>query len=187
MSRPGASRRWTLVLATGALTLGFSTACSNDKDTTVDDPISTSSTSDLSFDDALQRAQDVAEEVLGNTFGPDATIVPLEDPSPVVVFCADRSDPPKGTPVRAEYDYRVNGADPARKDDYFAAFEKHYTGAGWTKSFGSAADNVLTMTDKRPDSGFTVTVQFAPGNGLLSIATFTPCVAPKDPNNPLGE
>lgn len=134
----------------------------------------------LTYGVASRTAQKYAEDAFESAFSSSASLA--KDSSAggfaLVTYCSNSDNPPKGTSVHVEFDYKVNGVHKDIKS-YFARFQKTLTQEGWDHVDGSFQEDHLTM---RKD-GYTIVLAVAGENVSLSVQT--PCVPPKDPDHPL--
>jgi len=135
----------------------------------------------VSYRQASGQARSYAHFVV-KTVSPSAraTAGPFGD-EPTIAYCSNSDDPPKGTPVNIEYDYKLEGITPGEVKTYFKNFRTHLEGDGWKHLYGSYSGKAVALS--RDD--YTVLLQYAPSNHLLSLGVTSPCVSPKDPNHPL--
>lgn len=136
------------------------------------------------YDAAFTATQQYARQAVHDTPPSTAKLIKVTDFGfPNVGWCSDSSDPPPGTKVNMKFYYKIHGVPKADVRQYFHDFQTGLHSKDWTRDYGSFDTEAVAMSK----GDYTLLLQYAPSNGLLSLGAQSPCVAPKDPHHPLGD
>ncbi len=137
-------------------------------------------TPSVSFDVAATSAQGYARRVATNILPKGGKLVEDADDFAIPTACSNLADPPRGTPINIAYFYTIKHVEGPAVRHLFSEFKRHLRNEGWKKLYGSYESGGVAMGK----DGYTLLLEYAPSNGLVSLTSQTPCVAPKDPDHP---